>query len=136
VFDEAVAGPLKTVSKHELDRQISQFVKENHGHGDQTQYLRRILVENFLNGVHRGAAPANSVSGFRTTGVRPFNPMIPLISQFAVEPHNLTLYQTRRTGTDVNEMVLTFPDGPNFLCQHELGGEIQDADWNLGYRRI
>jgi hypothetical protein len=50
----------------------------------------------FLNGVHMGASPANIVSGFRATGVRPFYPMIPLTSQFAVEPHDLTLYQTRR----------------------------------------
>jgi hypothetical protein len=62
--------------------------------------------------------------------------MIPLTSQFAVERHDLTLYQMRRRGTKVNEMVLTFPEGLNFLCHHELGREIQDADYNLKYRRI
>jgi hypothetical protein len=94
--------------KHEFDRQISRFVKENHSHGDKEQCLRRILVETFLNGVHKGATPANIVSGFRATGVRQINPMIPLTCRFAVEPHDLTLYRTRRTGTKVNEMVLTF----------------------------
>jgi hypothetical protein len=136
MFDATVAGALKTALKHELDQQISQFVKENHGHEDKAQCLRRILVERFLNGVHMGATPANIVSGFRATVVRPFNPMITLTSQFAVEPHDLTTYQTRRTGTEVNKMVLTFPEGLNFLCQHELGWKIQDADYHLMYRRI
>jgi hypothetical protein len=74
MFDVAVAGPLKTAFKHELDRQISQLVKENHDHGDKAQCLRRILVESFLNGAYRGATPANIVSGFRATGVRPSIP--------------------------------------------------------------
>jgi hypothetical protein len=97
--------------------------------------LERILVKGFLNGVHRGATPANIVSGFRATGVRPFNPIIPLTSQFAVDPHDLTLYQMRQTGTEVNEMVLTFPEGLKILCQHELGWEVQDAEYNVRYSR-
>jgi hypothetical protein len=136
MFNVAVAGPLKIAFKPELDRQIFRFVKEIHGHGDKAQCLRRILIEGFLNGVHRAATPANIVSGIHGTGVRPFNPMIPLTSQFAVEPHDLTPYQTRRTGTEMNEMVLTFPEGLNLLCHHQLGRDIQDADCNLKYRRI
>jgi hypothetical protein len=42
----------------------------------------------------------------------------------------------KRTRTEVNEMILTFAEGLNFLCHHELGPEIQDADSNLRYRRI
>jgi hypothetical protein len=38
-----------------------------------------------------------------------FNSMIPLTSQFAAEPHGLTLYQAGRTGIEVNELGLTFP---------------------------
>jgi hypothetical protein len=136
MFDVAVAGLPKIAFKHELDRQISQFVKKIHGHGDEARCLRRILVERFLNGVHSGAAPVNIASGFRATGVRPVNPMIPLTSQFAIEPHDLTLYQTRRTGIEINEMVVTFSEGLNFLCHHELERDIQDADYNLRYRRI
>jgi hypothetical protein len=40
LFDVAIAGPLKIAFKHEFDRQISQLVKENHGHGDKAQCLR------------------------------------------------------------------------------------------------
>jgi hypothetical protein len=136
MFDVAVARPLKTTFKHELDQQIPRFVKENYGSGDKAQCLGRIFVESFLNGVHRDATPANIVSGFRATGVLPFSPVIPLSSQFAVELHDLALYQTRRTGTEVNDMVLTFPEGLSFLCQYELGQEIQDAAYDLKYRRI
>jgi hypothetical protein len=41
-------------------------------------------------------------------------------------------------GAEVNEMVLTFPQGLNFLCQQEHGRKIQEADQNLkvGFRAI
>jgi hypothetical protein len=42
----------------------------------------------------------------------------------------------KRTGTEVNETVFTFPEGLNFLCHHELEREIQDADYTLKYKRI
>jgi hypothetical protein len=42
----------------------------------------------------------------------------------------------KRTGTEVNQMVLAFPEELNLLCHHELGREIQDEDYNLRYRRI
>jgi hypothetical protein len=62
--------------------------------------------------------------------------MISLTSQFAMVPHDLMLYQTRRTESEMNEMVLTFPEGMDFLCRHELGRDIQDADHNLQYRQV
>jgi hypothetical protein len=131
MFDVAVAAPLKVAFKQELDRRVQQFGEAFPGDMNKTQLLRQILVDSFINAVHRGATPANIVAGFQKTGIIPFNPMIPLESQYAMDPPNLRLFHTVRTGSEVNEMVLTFQEGLDFLCRREQGRSLRDDDYDL-----
>jgi hypothetical protein len=76
------------------------------------------------------------VVGFGPTGVVPFNPGIPLSFQFAVDPVDSAILYVLRTGAEVNEIVLAFPEGLDFFCRHEFGRAMQDANYDISYRRI
>jgi hypothetical protein len=52
-------------------------------------------------------------------GIAPFNLLVLLESQNAMGPAILQLPQRARTGTEVNEMVLTFGKGSELLRQRE-----------------
>jgi hypothetical protein len=52
------------------------------------------FVESFIDALHRGATRGNILSGFRKSGIFPFDPMIPLSSQFAVDPPEPGIYRT------------------------------------------
>jgi hypothetical protein len=81
MFDVAVATPLKTAFKQELDRSIPDFARRGGGNRNNAQRLRSVLVKGFLNGFWKGATPGNIVAaGFEATGVFPFNPEVPLSS--------------------------------------------------------
>jgi hypothetical protein len=117
MFDTGIAAPLKNAFTLELDRRISWFTGANPGERDKAQILRRILIRSFTNMLHRGATSANIICGLRSTGIMPFNPEIPLESQFAIDPASFTIH---RTGAEINEAVLMFSSGLDFLCRHEL----------------
>jgi hypothetical protein len=65
-----------------------------------------------------------------------FNPEVPLSLQFAVDPVDPAILDVVRTGAEVNEMVVTFPERLNFLCRYEFGRAMQDADDDTSYRGI
>jgi hypothetical protein len=77
--------------------------------------------------------PGNIESGFGATGFIPFKPQIPLDSAYAVDPG---LFHTRVTGTEINEMVLTSPEGLPFLCRHKHGRYVSQDDYWMELRQI
>jgi hypothetical protein len=124
------------VFKQELDRQIPAFERKAGGNRDNIHRLRRVLVKAFLNELSKGVTPGNIVASFEATGVVPFSPEVLLSSQFLVDPVDSVLLHVVRTGAEVNKMVLTFPEGLGFLCLHEFGRAMQDADHDISYQRI
>jgi hypothetical protein len=86
LFDVAVASPIKAAFKQELDKRAGMVIAA--GPDDKTQMLRIALVESFTNGLQRGATSNNILAGFRASGVYPYNPSVPLSSDFVVEPPN------------------------------------------------
>jgi hypothetical protein len=120
MFDLVVAAPLKSSFPFELDRRISRFTDANPGQRDKAQILRQILIRSFPNALNRGAISANTISGFRATGVMSFNPEIPLESQFAIDPIDPVSFTIHRTGAEINETILMFSSGFDFLCGHEF----------------
>jgi hypothetical protein len=79
--------------------------------------------------------PRNIRTGFRQSGVIPLQPMVPLSSQFAVDPPEPGLYRTVNTTAEINEMVLTWPDGLQKLAQIELKRPFRQEDEGVDYRR-
>jgi hypothetical protein len=80
--------------------------------------------------------PGNIESGFWVTEFILFNPQVPLDSANAVDPVDPRLFYTRVTGSEINEMILTSPEGLEFLCRHKQGSNIsQDNDW-MALRQI
>jgi hypothetical protein len=120
MFDMVVAVPLKSAFTLERDRRISWFTDANPGERDKTQILRRILIRSFTNGSHRGTTSASIVCEFRATGIMPFNLGIPLESQFAINPIDPRSFTIHHTGAEINETILMFSSGLDFLCRHEL----------------
>jgi hypothetical protein len=134
MFDSAVAAALKVAFKHALDRRIHLLASA--APGDKAQVMRRILIETFINALPAGATPANIESGFRQSGVHRFDPSIPLSSDFAVPPVDPSIFQTRSTGAEINEIVLTWRDGLKKLCQIEYGRKVVAKDFEVDYSQV
>jgi hypothetical protein len=121
MFDVSVASPVKTIFKRELDTQINRIAHADPEEQKKTQMMRRVRVESFLNALRRGATRGKIGSGFRATGLIPFNPQILIDSACAICPG---IFQTQGTGTETKEMILTSPEGLGFLWRHKHGREI------------
>jgi hypothetical protein len=134
MFDVAVAAALKVAFKRELDRRVHLLASA--APGDKAQVMRRILVESFINALPAGATPANIEAGFRQSGVHPFDPSIPLNSDFAVPPVDPRIFQTRSTGAEINEIVLTWRAGLKKLCQIEYGRKVVAEDFQVDYSQV
>jgi hypothetical protein len=87
-FDVSVASPVKAALvsfmndlHFDIDqlREILTAVAEPHWLSEK----RRILIDAFLNAWDRGASKRNIISGFRTTGIAPVKPEVPLANPFA-----------------------------------------------------
>jgi hypothetical protein len=78
MVDVAVASPPRVAFKQELDRRIQRLSDSIPGNTNKTQLLRMILVETFINAVHREAAPGNIAVGFQQGGIIPFNTLVVL----------------------------------------------------------
>jgi hypothetical protein len=133
MFDVVVATPLKTAFKQEFDLRIPAFARKAEENRVNAQRLRMVLVKSFLNGLRKGATPGNIVARFEAMGVVPFNPEVQLSSQFAVDPADPAILHVVRTGAEVNEMVLIFQEGLDFVCRYEFGKAMQDADHDVSY---
>lgn len=136
MFDVAVASPLKTAFKQELDKRVSRIAHADPEQREKAGIIRRVLVESFINAVRRGGTPGNIGAGFRATGIVPFNPQVPLDSAYAVDHDDSMIFHAHRTGTEVNEMLLTSPEGLSFLCQHQNRREIVDDDYRIEWARL
>jgi hypothetical protein len=66
--------------------------------------------------LRRGATPGKIESGFQATEFIPSNPQVPLDLVYAVDPW---IFHTQVTGTKVNEMLLTSPEGLKFMCRQK-----------------
>jgi hypothetical protein len=62
----------------------------------------------------------NIISRFSQTAICPFNPDVMLRSDFAVEAPSASIFHTVNTGTEINEMILTWEEGLNKLSQIEF----------------
>jgi chaperone required for assembly of F1-ATPase len=74
----AVAAPLQSAFKLELDWRISWLTDANLRERNKARILRRILIESFINALHHGATLMNIITQFRATDIMSFNPEIPL----------------------------------------------------------
>jgi hypothetical protein len=86
IFDVSVAFPLNTAFEQELEKRIDHVVYADPEHREKAQIIRRVLMENFIDALRRGATPGSIESGFRSTGFIPFNPQVPSDSACAVDP--------------------------------------------------
>jgi hypothetical protein len=118
MYDVGVAPALKVAFKNELEKRIGRLTDAPPG--EKRQQMRIALAESFLDALRRGATGGNIQSGFRMSGVAPYDPLRPLDSQFAVEPPAAAIYETVDTGAEINELVLTWPQGLERLSQIEF----------------
>jgi hypothetical protein len=135
MFDIAVGVPLKTAFKQELDRRTPTFARKAGGNRDNAQRLQTVLVKSFLNVLRKSTTLGDILAGFEATGMVPFDPEVLLSSQFAVDIVDPAILHVVRTGAEVNEIVRTFPEGLDFLCRHEFGRAMQEANHDMSYRR-
>jgi hypothetical protein len=134
MYDVGVAPALKTAFKNELEKRIEKL---RHAQpGEKLQQMRIALVESFLDAVRRGATRGNIQTGFRMSGVAPYDPMTPLSSQFAVEPPRPGIYSTVDAGAEINEMVLTWPQGLDKLSQIEFKQPFNPRMEEVNYRLV
>jgi hypothetical protein len=135
-FDVSAASSVKTVFKQEPDKRVDRIAHGDPEQPEKAQSIRPVLVESFINALRRGTTQSNIESGFRGTGFIPFNPQVPLDSAYTIDPVDLGLFNTRVTGTERNEMVLTSPESLELLCRYEHGRNISEDDYRMELRQI
>jgi hypothetical protein len=133
-FDIYVASPLKTAFKQELEKSIVLLTPIQNT--ERKQIIRRVVVESFINALRREATPGNIESGFRWMGFIPFNPEVPLVSAYAVDPVDPGLFRPTPTGTEVNEMILTSPEGLEFLYRQDNKKEVMEDNHQIEWRQF
>jgi hypothetical protein len=134
LFDVGPASPIKTAFKEELDKRIGDIAAAPAG--EKLQRILKALVESFANGLHRGATPGNIISGFRHPDICPFDPEVPLRTDFAIEAPNHSIFRTISTGTEVNELLFTDDEGFNKLSQIEFRRDLVEEDKRINSRQV
>jgi hypothetical protein len=94
---------------------------------------QKFLIDRLINELQLLAAPGNIISGFRRTGICPFNPQISLHSDFTIEVSDPSIFETISTGTEINEMLLTNEQGLNTLSRIEFRRDWR-RDAQINYR--
>jgi hypothetical protein len=131
MFDVFVTFPLKTTFKQELEKWIDHVTHADPDHRKKAQIIRRVLVESFINALRCGATPDNVEFGFRSTGFISFNPQASLDSAYTVDHVDPELFRPRPTETEVNEMIMTSPEGLKFLCRQENRRKVMEDDYQI-----
>jgi hypothetical protein len=131
MFDVGVAPLLKVVFKQELLKPIGAVLAAQPGRKLQTLLIA--LVESFIKAVRRGAT--------RHVPIRPRGASLgeSLSSEFAVDLPEPGFYPTVGTGADINEMVLTSPEGLDKLAQIQFHLNSRVQPWmrqRLNYRAV
>jgi hypothetical protein len=103
-FDVAVASPLKTEFKKEIDKCIHEKLETDPEKREKSMKLREKLVRSFIDALRRSATPSNIKAGFSATGICPCDPNVPLSSQFVAILPDPSVFMTSPTGTEVGNM--------------------------------
>jgi hypothetical protein len=104
--------------------------------GEKLQHMRMALVESLLDALRRGGTNGKIKSGFRMSGVAPLDPMKPLDWQFAIEAPIPGIYEAATTGAEINELVLTWPEGLEKMSEIEFMQSFTPQMEEVNYRLV
>lgn len=132
-FDVSVAAPLKTNFKQELiTERFDSFVQNGVDISKQTsEQLRNSLIKAFINSLRKSCTLHNIESGFKKSGIVPFNIDEPLSSQFAMTEN--TNYDEE---TLLKDYWLNSESYLNRLFVEENGRPMNEHDFDINLCQI
>lgn len=133
-FDVGIGAPLKTSFKEELRKRLYKLMNLDPKKREKSEVLRYIMVESFLCALEKASTIGNVRSSFKKCGIFPFDPSVPLSSQYVTQPV-ATIYEDIQPREDLaNNKLLTSDEGLDFLAKVSLkrGILLSDVqDFNL-----
>jgi hypothetical protein len=123
-FDIAIASPLKTYFKNDLNQRLHVIMEADPGKCIKTDLLRFEMCTAFLEAYCHATTTANCVSGFRVSGIVPFATEVPLTSQYVMEPRPGEAHQQR----SINSKLLTSEEGLDAVELLQFGRHVSAED--------
>jgi hypothetical protein len=123
-FDVAIASPLKTYFKNELNQRVHVIMEADPGKCEKTDLLRFEACMAFLEAYRHATTRVNCVSGFRVSGIVPFAPEVPLASQYVMEPRPEKAHQQK----SVDSKLLTGEEGLDTVGLLQSGRHVSAED--------
>jgi hypothetical protein len=125
-IDVAIASPLKTYFKEELSKRLHHIVEGDPDKREKTDLLRLAMCEAFCDAYRKATTRANCIAGFRAAGMFPFDPEIPLTSQYIIESQGAPANGAHES--PLNGNLLTGDDGLNAVSILQFGRVTVSAD--------
>jgi hypothetical protein len=127
-FDVGIASALNTEFKELLQRRIEELMRIDPSSRTESDALRCILVDCFLNALHTAMTPGNLASAFEATGFVPFNLDRALASPFVRVGHEEIYASIPARNSSINGCLLSSTDSIKRLFVEQVRREMTEAD--------
>lgn len=133
-FDVSIASAIKTFFAQELTKfkykeiyfdKTKQFLTE----------LRTHSIKSFLNAHVKACTPANIQAGFRHAGMVPFNPQVPLFSDYSMDSNYAYLFENK-SKDEIPTFYLNSKSGLEFLFKKEFHRDLTENDLKNTYNNV
>lgn len=119
-FDVALASPIKNYFSEELAH--FKYTEELFEGRKFMTYLRTFVIKSFLSAAHQACNGTNIGSGFRKTGIYPYNPDKPLFTDFSMECND-QLFKNKAKN-DLPTYFINSEDGLKYLYEKETRNNL------------
>jgi hypothetical protein len=125
-IDVAVAAPLKTYFKQEFAERIHELLAVDPTKREKSDTLRYLICTAFIDAYRKATTRSNCAAGFGKSGMAPFNPAVPLSSQFVMEVEIAEPDLPRRE--TISSMILTGEEGLAAIARLQYGRDLAPED--------
>ena len=90
-FNFGVSSPLKTYFTEAFQIKTSEFQIDTNNIKIKLKEMRKLMIESFIDAACKSCTPTNIVHAFNKCGISPFDPIIPLSSDYAMDQFDSNL---------------------------------------------